>query len=884
MWPGIVASVCFLLATVAALLGPLGGTAVALGSPPSGHLAPLARERAIQAVTGLQSTGQLTEKAVCAHTAAGGYACAARALYDTGTGRYVQPDLARPGVHVRAAAMTVPARGLGAARAAGPFSPALPGASLPAAAPTGQGAPTPGTPAYLQQAYDLTALSASAGSGDRVAIVDAYSDTEAESDLGVYRRTFGLPACTHENGCFTQVNEHGEAPPKGGACGEECRGWLIETSLDMDAVSAVCPNCSIVLVEGRNAQGGALGAAEEEAYKLGANQVSDSWSGAEKLGLAAGHAQVATVAASGDKAQWATRGNPSAAFPAGEDAVTAVGGTDLLAPNVTGSPATRGFQESVWFEERRAEGNVVGTGSGCTSEAMPPGSEPEPPWQHQTVCPSRSANDIAADADPATGLLVYEKAAGGGLVVGGTSLAAPMTAAYYALTGEGAGDGNGEWDYTNAAHLNDVVSGSNGSCGTLICTAGAGYDGPTGNGSISGDVVLGAPGIAGPSQVNGGYVTGAQPSGVSLSAGIYANEEETSYWWEYGTSVEYGSKTAEVPVGNGAGAAAGSGGLIAVNSLISEGLLPDTTYHYRLVARNASGVTYGYDFTLTTAANPPIIGPASVVAGSTSATVTAEINPDGEEVAYGVEFGISETYGASSPTQNLAAATSLEPVTVTLDGLLAGQTYHFRLFAQGEAGRTVSKDRTFTTEPLPPTGPPPEPTPPETAPTEGPTVPRTETPATATGVGTGAPGTTGTGGQGQATGTGAPGQTTGTGGPGQTSKPAAPARSTASPLARIDNVKVLGAALVVTAGRSAGGSGTVALLLQLTQHGKVLKTVRLTLPVGASKTVRLKLTPALAARARQTKRFTVRLVLREAPARKHGRAGKILASRTVGAR
>ena len=108
-----------------------------------------------------------------------------------------------------------------------------------------------------------------------------------------------------------------------------------------------------------------------------------------------------------------------------------------------------------------------------------------------------------------------------------------------------------------------------------------------------------------------------------------------------------------------------------------------------------------------------------------------------------------------------------------------------------------------------------------------------------------------------------------------------PATGTAGPLARIASVKVSGAALVVRTGRSGGGSGTVAVLLQLRQHGKALKAVRLTLPAGATKTVRLKSTPALAALRRHAKHFTVQLVLREATGHKHGRAGKILASRTV---
>ena len=103
-------SVMQALVAVVALLGLLGGTAAAAraGAAPSGRLATLARERAIQAVTGLDSTTQVIDKPVCPAASTGSYACAAQILYDSGTGRYVHPDLARPGVHTRAAA-TVPA-------------------------------------------------------------------------------------------------------------------------------------------------------------------------------------------------------------------------------------------------------------------------------------------------------------------------------------------------------------------------------------------------------------------------------------------------------------------------------------------------------------------------------------------------------------------------------------------------------------------------------------------------------------------------------------------------------------------------------------------------------------------------------------------------------
>ncbi len=544
-------------------------------------------------MTGLSNARALVSEPVCPPATATRASCASQVLYDGETGLYAHADLARPGGHTRAAAMAVLAGPFQGGWDEGPFSPTLPRGAMPTAAPAGsreapEGASPPvgGTPAFLLQAYDLTALSAAEGTGDKVGIVDAYWDSEAESDLATYRSTFGLPACEKASGCFTQVNESG-ATGSGSCTTEECKGWQLETSLDIETVSAICPNCHILLVEAKDAELAPLSKAESEAYTLGANQVSDSWTGERRLELASKHAAIATVAASGDDGEW-----KSAAYPAGEDAVTAVGGTDLLSAQAGGAAATRGAVETAWSK----------TGSGCSSET-------KPSWQRQTACADRSANDISADADPDTGLDVYDpgypETEEGWLDVGGTSLATPITAAYYALNSGGAGDGSAEWDYNNASLLNDIASGSNGTCGSLLCQAGPGYDGPTGNGSISGDVVEGAPGVGGPSQVDGSYLTATAPETVTLTGGVYPNGLETEYWWEYGPTKSYGHITTPTAIGDGGDAPAGSGGVSAAEAII-ERLAPETTYHYRLVASNEKGTTYGYDFQFTTA--PPSAG------------------------------------------------------------------------------------------------------------------------------------------------------------------------------------------------------------------------------------------------------------------------------------
>lgn len=150
---------------------------------------------------------------------------------------------------------------------------------------------------------------------------------------------------------------------------------------------------------------------------------------------------------------------------------------------------TRGWTETAWS----------GSGSGCSA------FEPKPAWQHDPGCARRTVADVSADADPATGLGVYDtynscgsnalcdllisfglvQGADGWVQVGGTSLSSPVIASVYALAG--AAVTAGSYPYSHTGSLFDVTSGSNGSCGgSYLCTSGPGYDGPTGLGTPNG--------------------------------------------------------------------------------------------------------------------------------------------------------------------------------------------------------------------------------------------------------------------------------------------------------------------------------------------------------------------------------------------------------------
>ena len=311
-------------------------------------------------------------------------------------------------------------------------------------------------PADLQNAYKLP--SSTGGVGMTVAVVDAYDYPNAESDLAVYRSQYGLPPCTTANGCFKKVNQNGVQ----GSYPTANSGWATEEALDLDMVSAICPNCKIILVEANSAQQTDLGASVNTAARLGANAISNSYGGAESASSANdqnyNHPGIAITVSSGDNGY-------GVEFPASSQYVTAVGGTHLVRDS-----STRGWTETTWS----------GAGSGCSAFVA------KPSWQTDTGCARRTVADVSAVADPNTGVAVYEtfRHKGGWQVYGGTSVASPIVAAVYALAG---GNFSSSYPYAHAASLNDVTSGSNGTCGgTYLCTAGAGYDGPTGLGTPNG--------------------------------------------------------------------------------------------------------------------------------------------------------------------------------------------------------------------------------------------------------------------------------------------------------------------------------------------------------------------------------------------------------------
>ena len=325
------------------------------------------------------------------------------------------------------------------------------------------------TPAQLKAAYRLAP-----GAAPLIAIVDAYAHPSAATDLAVYRNQFGLGTAS-----LTQVNQ------AGGSIGTVAgnTGWGQEEMLDLEMASAICTACPILYVGANSASFADLAAAVNTAAAKGAKVISNSYGGSESAGVATyasaySHPGVAITVSSGDSGY-------GVQSPASYGTVTAVGGTSLT----LNTDSTR-KAETVWS----------GAGSGCS------GYIGKPTWQKDRACSKRTVADVSAVADPATGVAVYDSygSTGGAnwYVFGGTSVAAPIIGAVYALSGNTAGT-PASLAYTSApGTLFDVTSGSNGRCvhgqttsAAYLCTGTAGltayngtfgYDGPTGIGTPKG--------------------------------------------------------------------------------------------------------------------------------------------------------------------------------------------------------------------------------------------------------------------------------------------------------------------------------------------------------------------------------------------------------------
>jgi len=490
------------------------------------------------------------------------------------------------------------------------------------------------TPSDLASAYGY--VPTVGGSGQTVAIVDAFDDPKIEEDLASFDAHYGLAACTTTNGCFEKVNQEGRSSPLPKA---DKVGWSVEMSLDVETVHSVCAQCKILLVEANSESLADLAAAVDEAVALGANEVSNSYGAPEnQMGAteqaAYDHPGTVIAASAGDSGylDWddiaeifATPEVPDA--PASLPTVVAVGGTSLKL-KINGQRRS----ETVWNDSGQPTREsqfkrFAATGGGCsTLFTAPSWQQSVAGWSSSACGTSRLDNDIAAVADPYTGFdiydsYVYEKGfTAGWLTVGGTSLSSPLITGVFALAG--GANGSNYPAATLYGHLGqgsalyDVTLGGSGYCdaeangpcgepgvnetlgnvdcqGTTACDAAIGFDGPSGVGAPIGLAAFGGPSQKPPTVVTKA-ASSLESSSAMLNATVNPNGEPVSVCaFEYGTSTEYGhtQPCSSLP---------GSGNTPVAVSAHVGGLAARTIYHFRILATDPSGTSLGKDKTLTT--------------------------------------------------------------------------------------------------------------------------------------------------------------------------------------------------------------------------------------------------------------------------------------------
>jgi subtilase family serine protease len=296
-------------------------------------------------------------------------------------------------------------------------------------------------PADLRGAYGLSPLpllsgllggGSTAPTGPTIAIVNAYDDSNAEHDLGIYRNRMGLPPCTTANGCFKKLN----AALQKGPYPASNRGWTAETSLDLAMASAACPSCRLTLIEAADDNIASLAAIVDEIAKPGSSvapaAISASWGIAETADLSTlehsfAHPGMPIVASAGDEGR--------VEFPASSANVISVAGTTLSHGLLSG------WSEKPW----------TSSGTGC-SGYFAAGS-----WQH-TACGKRGVADVSVVADLNPGIAVYDSSAHGWVVYGGTSAGAPFVAGLFAAAHDYPSNGVGAAPvYAKASSLKTVA-------------------------------------------------------------------------------------------------------------------------------------------------------------------------------------------------------------------------------------------------------------------------------------------------------------------------------------------------------------------------------------------------------------------------------------------
>ena len=616
-----------------------------------GHLLRLlATGQAIKAATGL-APSQVTAKNECLGS---GYGCTLSQLVNSTTGKPVT-------LNAKSLSATVASQNVTAA----PFE-----------------------ASWFQDIYGTTTLSQTGGVGQTIGLVEVGSTPTEASDMAHFRSFNNLPAYS---GTLTVVNAAGGTSLPG--TGPQVEEDQDEADLDIQAVSMMCPNCHIIVAETdpNDGDGGwdQVQQATQTLVSMGATQISQSMTvGGDVSGTP-------SFQSSGDDGYVGTGIFPSYTAPADS---TMVGGTSIEeTANESDIYNTVGWTINTSSEEWSA-------GSGCDQ------AQAQPSYQLgiDTGCAGRAYADVSADADPDTGLAVYEGWPDGGAgalqIIGGTSLAAPITASMNALMGFSTTD-SPAWAYQPGAPILDVTgSGTNlytsgpdpQTCSaTPICTVGTGWDGVTGMGTVTASAAA-APSLTTASVANLGNTTATVADNVNAedlfttvtltaSDGVGSNVTQSQTFPANGDPQAETFSLTDLNVGD--------------------------TYSYTLTATNIYGsATTSGSFTTSGGSdggnpNPTVVAPSLYSPSNSNVTVNSATVGDSVNTGDGATVVVLTLTGNGSTntySQNVDASTSDQSVTFDLSNLASNTTYSYTISASNTAGSGNQRGGAFTTLTPPP--------------------------------------------------------------------------------------------------------------------------------------------------------------------------------------
>src|SRR5438445_4550783 len=533
------------------------------------------------------------------------------------------------------------------------------------------GSPSPVglNPVQIGHAYGFDLLScygtSSCGSGQTIAIVDAFDDPNIESDLAAFSAQYGLPSCTTANGCFTKATPQGL--PKANT------NWALEESLDVEWAHAMAPGAKIILVEAQDVLlSSLLGAVDYAVVQPNVHQVSMSWAANEFFGESSydyhfNVAGVSFIASSGDSVA-------GVSYPAASPYVVSVGGTTL---NIQSTGKVQ--SETAWS----------GSGGGVSSQESKP--------SYQTGFNSNSGRgvpDVSYVADPNTGVSIYDSFGYGGWnQVGGTSVGAPQWAAITAIVNSGGGQLSSASFGTNTALYNaatgsaysanyrDITTGNNGNCGT-ICNAGPNYDFVTGLGSPLTNNLI--PYLQPPD-----FTITANPSSLTINSGSSGSSTITV------TSINGFIGT--VSLSSSAGSSldvysltVGSGGTATATLTITN---PSSSGTYT-VSGSSRALSHSADVTVTVLIVQS--APQNLVAtpGKTQVALTwsAPASNGGATIT-----GYSVYRGTASNGEDATPIATVGTTSYTDSGLTNGQTYFYKVTAVNSVGGSSQSNEASAT-------------------------------------------------------------------------------------------------------------------------------------------------------------------------------------------